>query len=52
MKDQTIDPFNSKIYFICGVSGCEKSTVVRARSEKIDLPFHDGDDFHTQNSVA
>ncbi|MFT4532793.1 MAG: 6-phosphogluconate dehydrogenase [Saprospiraceae bacterium] len=52
MKDQTIDPTDTRVYFICGVSGCGKSTVGRALSKKIDLPFFDGDDFHPKENVA
>ncbi len=52
MNDQINDPLDTSIYFICGVSGCGKSTVGKTLSEKIDLPFYDGDDFHPEENVT
>ena len=51
MKDQTNGAYSTHIYFICGVSGCGKSTIGRALSKKINLPFYDGDDFHPTDNV-
>jgi len=42
----------SKVYYIIGVSGCGKSTIGSALSEKWDIPFYDGDDFHPKENIA
>ena len=34
-----------------GVSGCGKTTVGKALSEKINIPFFDADDFHPQKNI-
>jgi len=34
-----------------GVSGCGKSTIGRALSEALRVPFYDGDDFHPQANL-
>lgn len=34
-----------------GVSGCGKSTVGEQLAQKLNLPFHDGDDFHSQANI-
>lgn len=34
-----------------GVSGCGKSTVGNLLAKKLDLPFFDGDDFHSTENV-
>lgn len=52
MTESIDDTFDTNIYFICGVSGCGKSTIGSALSERIGLPFHDGDDFHPPENVA
>lgn len=36
---------------IMGVSGCGKTTVGKSLSEKINLPFYDADDFHTEANI-
>ena len=50
---------NSKIHFklarlvvVMGVSGCGKSTVGAALSERMGKPFIDADDFHPQINLA
>lgn len=35
-----------------GVSGCGKSTVGEELAQKLNRPFHDGDDFHSPANVA
>ena len=37
----------NKVIFIIGVSGCGKSTIGTLLSEELDVPFFDGDDFHS-----
>jgi len=39
------------VIFIMGVSGVGKSTIGNLVSEKLSLPFFDGDDFHPGNSI-
>ncbi|MBP0904925.1 NADP-dependent phosphogluconate dehydrogenase [Mariniflexile gromovii] len=34
-----------------GVSGCGKSTIGKLLSEKLNIPFFDGDDFHPQSNI-
>jgi gluconokinase len=36
---------------VMGVSGCGKSTVGEQLAPKLNLPFHDGDDFHSQANI-
>ena len=36
------------IYVVMGVSGVGKTTVGKLVAEKLDLPFYDADDFHTE----
>jgi 6-phosphogluconate dehydrogenase len=40
------------IYFIIGVSGCGKTTIGKGLSEKLNIPFFDADDFHSEANVA
>ncbi len=40
------------IYVLMGVSGCGKSTVGRAASEALGLPFVDADDLHSPRAIA
>lgn len=40
------------VYVIMGVCGCGKSTVGKILAERLKLPFYDGDDFHTEASIA
>lgn len=39
------------VIFIMGVSGCGKSTIGQLVSERLNIPFFDGDDFHPQSNV-
>ena len=41
----------NKIIFIMGVSGCGKTTISELLSKELDLPFFDGDDFHSQSNI-
>ncbi|MEN3324803.1 NADP-dependent phosphogluconate dehydrogenase [Mariniflexile soesokkakense] len=42
----------NKAIFIMGVSGCGKSTIGQLVSQRLKIPFFDGDDFHPQSNVA
>ncbi len=42
--------FNNVI-FVMGVSGCGKSTIGKLLSEKLNIPFFDGDDFHPKSNI-
>ncbi|MCK8520293.1 NADP-dependent phosphogluconate dehydrogenase [Aquimarina sp. D1M17] len=39
------------VYVVFGVSGSGKSTVGKALSEKLEIPFYDADDFHPRSNV-
>ena len=39
------------ILIVCGVSGTGKSTIGKLLSDKLQLPFFDGDDFHPEINV-
>ncbi|WP_231962758.1 NADP-dependent phosphogluconate dehydrogenase [Polaribacter sp. KT25b] len=41
----------AKIIFIMGVSGVGKSTIGSLLSEKLNIPFFDGDDFHPEENI-
>ncbi|WP_343328370.1 NADP-dependent phosphogluconate dehydrogenase [Polaribacter staleyi] len=41
----------STIIFIMGVSGVGKSTIGNLLSEKLNIPFFDGDDFHPEENI-
>lgn len=41
-----------KCVIVMGVSGCGKSTIARAISEKTGASFLEGDDFHSQANIA
>lgn len=38
-------------FVVMGVSGCGKSTIGEQLAQKLNLPFHDGDDFHSQANI-
>ncbi|HVK97982.1 MAG TPA: gluconokinase [Flavisolibacter sp.] len=40
------------IYIVMGVSGCGKSTIGDLLAKKLELPFYDADDFHSQQNIA
>jgi 6-phosphogluconate dehydrogenase/gluconokinase len=39
------------IIIVCGVSGTGKSTVGKLLAEELQLPFFDGDDFHSTSNL-
>lgn len=39
------------MFVVIGVSGSGKSTVGKLLSEALDVPFHDGDEFHPASNV-
>lgn len=39
------------ILIVCGVSGTGKSTIGKLLSDKLHIPFFDGDDFHPETNV-
>ena len=41
----------NNIIYIMGVSGCGKTTIGKLLSQKIAIPFFDGDDFHSAANV-
>ena len=43
---------DSKIIVIMGVSGSGKTTVGKRIAQLLDLPFYDGDDFHSLENVS
>ena len=45
-------PHDPVVLVVTGVSGSGKSTVASLLAERLGLPFADGDDFHTPESVA
>ncbi|MEL7268922.1 MAG: gluconokinase [Bacteroidota bacterium] len=40
-----------RIFIIMGVSGTGKSTIGKLLSQKLDVPFFDGDDFHPERNI-
>lgn len=42
---------NTGIYFIMGVSGCGKSTIGNLLADNLNIPFYDGDDYHSELNV-
>ncbi|TQO36187.1 gluconokinase [Arenibacter algicola] len=43
--------YNKNILFVIGVSGTGKSTIAKLLAEKLNLPFFDGDDFHSEANI-
>ena len=39
------------IVIVMGVSGCGKTTIGGMLGKKLELPFYDADDFHSQESI-
>lgn len=39
------------VIILMGVSGCGKTTIGRLLSEKLNIPFFDADNFHTDNNI-
>ena len=42
---------DKNILFVIGVSGTGKSTIAQLLAEKLNLPFFDGDDFHSEANI-
>lgn len=40
------------VIVVMGVSGCGKTTIGKLLSEKLGIPFFDGDDFHPEKNVT
>ena len=40
------------VIIVMGVSGCGKTTVGEALAQQLNLPFYDGDDFHSPVNIA
>jgi carbohydrate kinase (thermoresistant glucokinase family) len=40
------------VYIVMGVSGAGKTTIGKLLAQKLGLPFYDGDDFHTEESIS
>lgn len=40
-----------QVIFIIGVSGSGKSTIGKRLAEDLNIPFFDGDDFHTESNI-
>lgn len=41
----------NKLFIIMGVSGCGKTTIGKQLAKKINLPFLDADDFHSEENI-
>jgi gluconokinase len=41
----------SKKYVVMGVSGCGKSSIGAALGKALNIPFYDGDDYHSAENV-
>ncbi|GIZ10439.1 decarboxylating NADP(+)-dependent phosphogluconate dehydrogenase [Flavobacterium sp. UMI-01] len=41
----------NNVIFIMGVSGCGKSSIGQLLSQRLKIPFFDGDDFHPQSNI-
>lgn len=41
-----------KIIFITGVSGVGKSTIGSMLAENLNIPFYDGDDYHSSSNIT
>ena len=42
---------HSPLFLVMGVSGCGKSTVAKALSESLKIPFIEADDFHPASNI-
>lgn len=51
MGTQNIILIEKQIIFLIGVSGVGKSTIGILLSEKLNIPFFDGDDFHPEANI-
>ncbi|WP_225036713.1 NADP-dependent phosphogluconate dehydrogenase [Winogradskyella sp. SM1960] len=41
----------NKVIFVMGVSGCGKSTIGKRLAQELEIPFFDGDDFHSKANI-
>lgn len=41
-----------QVYVVMGVSGVGKTTIGKLLAEKLDLPFFDADDFHSEENIT
>lgn len=39
------------VYIVMGVSGCGKSSVGQLLAERLQAPFYDADDYHSENNI-
>lgn len=44
-------PERPKVFIVMGVSGTGKSTIGKLLSERLHIPFFDGDDFHPEANI-
>jgi carbohydrate kinase (thermoresistant glucokinase family) len=42
---------NAMVFIVMGVSGSGKTTIGRMLANNIAMPFHDADDFHSQDAI-
>ena len=40
------------VIILCGVAGSGKSTIGKTLSEKLNYPFHEGDDYHSAENIT
>lgn len=40
------------VYILMGVAGCGKSTIGREAAKQLNIPFLEGDDFHSEFNIA
>lgn len=39
------------VYVMMGVSGCGKTTIGQLLADRLNIPFYDADNFHTQSNI-
>ena len=49
---QSINPSNNTVIFIMGVSGVGKSTIGTLLAKQLEIPFFDGDDYHSAANIS
>jgi gluconokinase len=40
------------VYVVMGVSGCGKTTIGKLLAVRLDIPFFEGDDYHSSTNIA